>query len=580
MPTFPTCSDTLPKCLQFFKPFHYLLLGYWIYFRPNSLKFYFYQAIPELYNAGKPIGLFRKWGTPAFRNIFVMMPVICMLLAGILGGIMALLSAWTLNVPVNWARWLEGGMLGVALGMTIGMAFGMVGRVIGGIALSTMVGIMYGVTVGVLGGVSFSVALGIPFTDVTDGAIIVGAVFGVLGGMAFTLDIEIGIALSLAFATMATLAFGAEFIFNKTFGVRFGALLVRGMMSGAFVMGAFRVLLYPLQCILALCSVFRQSIHPITWDELTILPLPLTRRMMFQKLHQNEHSGLQFLIEIGRNLFRRTALKAVLYRYFHNHPNPLRFLYHLLRNPAMKEYLLVPVTYQNWEQYVSVRHVFLGELALRPVEAMKYPRFRRSSWWLNLRERPPTPLTQFAGMLYVLLDEHRIKQEGVDLNTYKDIYSGLVAYPGGEGIVRSYETMTIYLSYQILADLPGAENVGLQLALSIFFHDAITPAVLMALTRLGHIGKDITEYLQGTERQVQFTALARATGDLNEINEYVIGEVIPPEQYLLQRIISQWQQIILTEIGTFGKSEIIPETQTEDDKSNHDASLRLKNLPL
>ena len=99
-----------------------------------------------------------------------------------------------------------------------------------------------------------------------------------------------------------------------------------------------------------------------------------------RQMRKDERKGLSLLKETGRNLFRRTVLKAVLYKHFHKHPRPLRFVYDVLNNPSMQEYLLVPVTTQSWEQYVSARHVFLGELALRPVEAMKHPRFRRSSW--------------------------------------------------------------------------------------------------------------------------------------------------------------------------------------------------------
>jgi len=486
-----------------------------------------------------------------------------MCLSALLSLPVTLLSAWRLNVPVDWAQWTDGGMLGIALGVTIGMAFGMVGRVIGGIALSSIFGIVYGVTIGLVGGVSLSVALGVSFTNVMDGAITVGAIFGIVGGTALTTDIEIGIALSLAFAVMAAMSFGAEFIAFKVFGVRFGALLARGMMSGAFVLGAFRLMFYALQTLLALGSIFHRSIHPIEWDELTILPLPLTRWMLAHKLRRNEQQGLRFLTDVGRNLFRRAALKAVLYRHLHKHPNPLRFLYNLLANPAMEEYFLVPVTAQQREQNVSVRYVFLGELALRPVEATQYPRFRRSARWLNLRKRRQTPLTRFAGMLYDLSDEHKIEKDGVDLASYHEMYATLSDYPDGREIARSYDAMATFLLYTSLNDLPAAAKISSQLALHIFFHEAIRPAVLSALTRLGQVGSDMAIYRDAANRQAQLAALARTTGDLNEINEYVAKEIMPPEQYVLRRIIWQWQQLIIAAIGDLGKSELITEAQTE-----------------
>jgi len=568
MPIFPTCDRyALPERLHPLKPSHYALFAYWIYFRPTILKCYFHRSLPGLYDRDNPIGFFKKWRTPAYWHLFVMMPVICLVFSVLLGGVAALVCAWKLGVQIDWNRWIDGGMLGVALGMTIGMAFGMVGRVMGGVASGAMLGIVYGVTVGIVGGVSLSVALGVAFPSVVDGVVTVGAISGVLGGMAFTIDLEIGIALSLAFAVVAALSFGGEFILQKVFGIHLGALLARGTMSGAFVLGALRALFYPVQCVLAGAGIFRPVLHPILWDELTILPLPCTRQVLMRQLRQDEGNGLRILKEAGRNLFRRTALKAVLYKYFHKHPRPLRFLYHVLNDPVMHEYLLAPVSSQSWEQYASVQHVFLGELALRPVEAMKHPRFRRSSWWLNLRKRQETTLTRFAGMLYDLLDEQVVEQEDFSLTLYKKIYQDLSSYPNGKEIVRSYDAMSTFLSYQNLASFPRAEEVSAYVAGCVLFEAAIRPAVMRSLMRLGHIGRDITQYLEAENRQTRLDALARATGNLNEIDASVSVEVMPPERYVIQRIISHWQRLILAAIGTLGKSgsETVPFAITHDE---------------
>ena len=562
MPTFPRCAERLPTCLKLYKPSHYLLLAYWIYFRPTAIKCYFHQAMPDLYNREQPIGFFRKWRTPAYQNLFVMMPLICLALTVVLSGTISLLCAWKIGIPINWERWREGAMMGVALGMTIGMAFGMVGRVLGGVAQGTMVGTVYAVTVGVLGGVSLSVSFGLPFVNIIEGVIVVGTIFGVLGGMAFTLDLEIGLALSLAFAVMALLSFGADFILQRVFGVTLGALVARGMMSGAFVVGAFRLLFYPVQCCLAIGALFKHTIHPVLWDELTVLALPFTRLVLLKMLRQNEELGLRVLIEVGRNLFRRSALKAVLYRYIHKHPAPLRFLYELLQISVMDEYLLVPFSHQHWEQFASVRHVLLGELALRPVEAMAHPRFRRSARWLNFRTCKETSITAFAGMLYDFLDQNNILQENFDLRSYETIYQGISDDPDGEELVLSYECMTAFLSYEHLSELPLAENFSSELSLNVYFEEAIRPAVLVTLSLLGKVGQDVARYLDSTNPQVQLMALARATADLNEIQEYISFEVLAPEQALLLRIVHQWQQLILSAIGHFGQSEALPDLQT------------------
>ena len=61
---------------------------------------------------------------------------------------------------------------------------------------------------------------------------------------------------------------------------------------------------------------------------------------------------------------------------------------------------------------------------------------------------------------------------------------------------------------------------------------------MRSLMRLGHIGRDMAQYLETENRQAQLDALARATGALNGIDAYVSAEVMLPERYVIQRIIS------------------------------------------
>jgi hypothetical protein len=565
MPKFPTYRDNLPKCLRIFNPYHYIWLAYWIYFRPTALKCYFYQALPELYTDEARAGFFRRWGTPAYRNLYIMVPVVSLLLALLLSFPVALFSGWILDVPVDWGELRDNVMVGVALGVMFGMAFGMVGRVIGGSAIGSVLGVAFGVTIGILGGMTLGVALGVSFTNIMDGAVTVIAIFGLVGGMAVTVDVEVGIAVCLTFGMMGIVSFGAEFLVFKIFGVRFGALLARWVMSCAFIVGAFRGILYPFQCGLALFSICPKVRHPLEWDELTILPLPWTRRMLAQRLRKNESQGLNFLANVWRNLFCRPSLQTVFYRYFHKHATPLRFLYKLLTNPELDEYMLVPVTTQHWTYNVSVRRVFLGELALQHIEATQNPRFRRSSWWLNLHiyKRPHTPLTRFAGMLYDLLDEQAIEADEINLSSYSETYNSLATYPDGKEIALSFEAMAAFLSYRELSALPEAEKITSNLTQSIFFRDSIRRTVLIALTRLGRVGADIAVYRDAVDNPKQLAALARATGELNDLNEYVCQEVMVPEQFLLRKIIHQWQQLIIEAIGDLGKSGGISQSQTE-----------------
>jgi hypothetical protein len=49
MPTFPTYDGHLPQCLNPLNPRHYLLVLYWVFFRPTALKCYLYYSDPLLY---------------------------------------------------------------------------------------------------------------------------------------------------------------------------------------------------------------------------------------------------------------------------------------------------------------------------------------------------------------------------------------------------------------------------------------------------------------------------------------------------------------------------------------------------
>ena len=67
--------------------------------------------------------------------------------------------------------------------------------------------------------------------------------------------------------------------------------------------------------------------------------------------------------------------------------------------------------------------------------------------------------------------------------------------------------------------------------------------------------KQFTAYYQETTQQAKLAALAHALGDLNELNKDVSVDVLTPEQYVLRRIIYQWEQLIIATMGELGKTE-------------------------
>lgn len=85
MATFPSYSGEMPKVLNPLNPRHYLLLAYWIFFRPTALNFYFYQAAPTLYPQGGFGKFWRTWGVQAYRRLYLMFGATLVLLTILLG---------------------------------------------------------------------------------------------------------------------------------------------------------------------------------------------------------------------------------------------------------------------------------------------------------------------------------------------------------------------------------------------------------------------------------------------------------------------------------------------------------------
>ncbi|NER34036.1 MAG: hypothetical protein F6J93_08330 [Oscillatoria sp. SIO1A7] len=84
MPAFPSYRGTTPKCLNPLNPYHYLLLAYWLFFRPSGFSAYLNQAEPKQKMQegwAKFSGTLR---TKACRQIYIMAiasSLLCLILA-------------------------------------------------------------------------------------------------------------------------------------------------------------------------------------------------------------------------------------------------------------------------------------------------------------------------------------------------------------------------------------------------------------------------------------------------------------------------------------------------------------------
>ena len=123
-------------------------------------------------------------------------------------------------------------------------------------------------------------------------------------------------------------------------------------------------------------------------------------------------------------------------------------------------------------------------------------------------------------------------------------------YPGGAEITRSFAAMAAYLVCKNLTELAAAGRANTLPNQA----SAIRPHVMSSLAALESVSDNICAYRDSTSRTNKQAALLRATDALKALDQAVQATVIAPEQYLLRRIIRQWQALIITEGGVVGRA--------------------------
>ncbi|HAA33444.1 MAG TPA: hypothetical protein DCE56_44135 [Cyanobacteria bacterium UBA8553] len=481
-----------------------------------------------------------------------------------------LLAAQSMKVGLNWGFKIAlilvaiSAFISVAIALSIGvMAFGIVGTIISSLLIATVGSLGYCAVAIVADRISLEPALqdALGTTHLaTSINIIFGVAFGLVIGGAFSLASRKALAIFAAPLLILLVALGVGIMLGSVLtpsisikGRVFPAIRASQTVGVLFnflvILGTLRIPFYPIELVLALVARFRGKWHPGLWDELLVLPVPMTSAILRSHLRASELEGLRLVAEVARNPFERDRIQQALHNYLHKCDSPLHFLYFLLTCPDLDTYVIAPVNQQDWMLLPTTRQVLLGELASTWVDC--------SSDWLNqLAERwvwnltwfrrthSKTHLTDFALMLYQLLYEKAIDAENFDLSRYTKTYNNLTNYPGGLEIAQSFKAMSTFLSYDNLSALSQAESIVFTLTPD---ENSIRPTVLTALTRLGEVGREVSTY-QGTTSQVnQLASLVRAISTLDTLDEYVVNKVLVPEQTLLRRIIHQWRRLISQE---------------------------------
>lgn len=444
----------------------------------------------------------------------------------------------------------------LALGVTVLGVAGGVGVFLG---LSAVAGAVLSVVVVFLDRVVVHPAFqAVAFGEFVNSAIVVvfGLGFGMTFGVAFGLNSRksLGVFASVLFTVLLGIAAAVVLasVVQRPAGslmgpLLFGQRIVRQVAIGfniLVVLGALRMVLYPLQFAWAFWSQTRGQGHPLEADELVVLPLPGTRRYLCQRLQRDQRLGLAVVTEINRNPFQRSIAQAALQTYLHQSSTPLHLIYEIITDPDFDAYLLPPVAPQDWQLFPTARQVLLGQLGNQWVGCSgDWPSYLTEKWvgfctaWCRVRRR--TALTAFARMLYELKYEKDVQESAFDLSVYQPIYGRVSSFVGGMEIADSFAVMSAFLGYQQFFEISKASYfkiVGGDTPASL-----IRPTVIMTLVSLQKIGYQVITYEQTPEMVGKLQLLVQINHALRQLEEYVNTEVLEVEKLLLLRIIRQWQ---------------------------------------
>jgi WD40 repeat protein len=387
--------------------------------------------------------------------------------------------------------------------------------------------------------------------------IIFAIVFGMIVGVIFGLTNRkaLGVFASIVFILASGVAIGIVVACMLTGTVSFKGRFLPAIRAGTAVsvsfnllvaLGALRIPFYPFELLVALLSRFRRKWHPVIWDELLVLPVLGTSALLQAQLRASERKGLQLAADVICNPFQRAGVQRALHSYLHSVSAPLHVLYELLSAEDLNTYVVAPISKRDWQLLPTTRQVLLGEVGKQWVDCSSSGVNQVAEnlvWgltWLG-RKHQQTPVTRFAGLLYQLSYTEIVKAKNFNLSSYEKIYGSLTQYPGGVEIADSFEVLASFLTYEKLSDLSVAREVVSAVSVN---ETSIRPSVLKALTRCGEIGAEVLTYQHTATTNEKLAVLVRLIRALDTLDEYVVEQVVAPEQAIFRRIIHQWRAIV------------------------------------
>ena len=561
MPKFPAYPGRpVPKILSVLNPLHYWLAFKWMFFQHSQLNHYLYQADSDLYRARGLNAVRQTLRHPSYRNLYLIAVGVTI--------ISAIGAAWLVSVaqatPIRLGAWALGVVLGVAFGAALGAAggaaFGVAGGAAFGVAFGWALGVALGLALGAAGGVAVGVAAGM-----TSG-VVIGVAAGAVGSV--TWGVALSLAAGIVLSTGAGVAVGVILsVASVAGGVELG--IVGGVAVGvAWIVCVTRAIFYPFEWLWVWLSALlvpdqpkRLMLHPAVWDELALWPLPRLHHLLQQSAAIDFDATLSVAIRVAANPFQRWAVQRALDQLVQI--GSLDLLYHLVYLPILDEYLIAPIRHGQFRDLPSTRTVLLGELGQVFVDSTGgiSETSERIAWGLTrrLRRMQPTPISQFAAMLYELArDEDEL--ENVELSEinlatrFAANYEAVRTLPHGAEVTGSFAAFAAFLDFQSIADIASASHY---LAWLADVGDLpVRPAIVETFKALADLGTQAQAAERATSPNQKAAALNLAAGALEELAAYVSANVQAPERVLLKRVVQAWQSIVANAQGQLGANAL------------------------
>ncbi len=557
MPTFPTYDGELPKCLNPLNPRHYLLVLYWVYFRPTALKCYLYQASPEIYKSeGGWKNFTHGIKHSSYRNLFLTEIVLPFFLISIFTSIIYLLSCqFNFDLIVNrlplFLLLLETALRGAAFGATFGVMLGvatgvMLGVVAGAATFGAQIGVACSIATSISNIMQFRMIFDLMFTAILSVSFGV-AISIIFGGRAATMMVSVTTYVTASVMTGAAISVMTDSAAGMTIGAAMGV-------------GCLRIPFYLLESANSSMPKRLRKSHPIVWDELGVLPFAQSQKYLMSQLSHSSENGMNNLSQVIAHPFQSWAVQSAVWSYLEQSESPIEQIYAWVTAKELDRYAVVPTEKEDWQKNISSRSMFFAELAGISLTAKgeSVSRFSAIPRILTQRLRH-TPKAPFDSLqLFFLL---YLNGEGRTRSTPEHLVKQLLSedlnhFSYGSEVYQSLSNISTYCQFQTTQDIATAPKYLDWINPTDTF---LRPTVIQALQTLSTISQSVHRANIASSPLNQRNAILIANDQLQELTTYVTENVHPnyPEQKLLLRIIDRWQSIITKAGGELGRAELL-----------------------